>query len=245
VIRIDLFKNLVLDHPYEAYVPLLKLLQPPATQMMAEENGILYTSRQNRTRQWALSIHDKTWEFATHEKYTPRSEQDIAKPPSNTMRVEYRLLHYKKTSKVLGDKTVGEVISDFTYLKNYYNETIQRLLFDFIPPLPDQDLSILENLKTHYASKDNGKKSRWKQKLLETYGLYELVARYGKDNILNFFREVYDKDSTGRSALSRINAEIRQARVTMESLKEMSEFTYQKLYNELYTKLLESSTDQV
>ena len=114
--RVDLFKNINLDRPYECYNGLMRALRANKLKKYYHENSLYFA---NTLR--IINIYDKTRELKEKRKYETEHP--------NIMRIEYRMIKKQKCTSELHYSTLGELIDNWNDLDRIFTEIIDKLFF--------------------------------------------------------------------------------------------------------------------
>ena len=222
--RVDLFKNINLDKPYECYNGLMKALRANKLKKYNHENSWYFT---NTLRQ--VIIYDKTRELKEKRKYETEHP--------NIMRVEYRMKKKQKCASDLHYSTLGELIDNWNDLDRIFTEIIDKLFFkDAKYAKNNKKRNELDELLYFYAQPTRSPYNEY----LMAKGAEHVLAKLGDSMI--FLREL-THNSLGAAPsrnMKRFEKSLLQSQYAHESGTTIGE-----MYTEIYTKLMSPVEDYV
>jgi len=112
--KLHITKDIILDNPFEDYLPCLDTLISPYKKLNTYKTTRYWQNKQN-----AICIYNKTEQLNDVHHYF-----DI---PDNTVRVEYRLEKAKKVKGLLDSNTVPYILNNWYLLEDIFTKEITRL----------------------------------------------------------------------------------------------------------------------
>jgi len=122
ICRLDAAKNLQLAEPCQNYFPVLGMLD--GKRMTKRDYGTTHLWG-NKSHQ--ICAYDKIMEMQS-KKHTTTGL------PSNSLRIEWRLLKSAKFKDVTGMKTLKDVIENYDHIENCYRNNMEKQLFSLTVP---------------------------------------------------------------------------------------------------------------
>ena len=116
--RLDIFKNVLTDEPYQQYADIFKVLR--GKRKLRRDYGTTFLWHNTQEE---LEIYDKIEEIRIRKKDT--------KDYPDTMRFEHRLLNKRKANNVLGFSAVEAIADNWQVIKDKTREAWKRDLFSF------------------------------------------------------------------------------------------------------------------
>jgi len=150
--RIDIFKNIELNHDFKYYLPVVKLMSPKS---MLQERAIIYDGY--------YRIGNKSVEYCCYNKLNQIDQKykinpvDIGVKAPNVGRFEFRYRNHSVIKRRFGIETVGELIqsNSFSHLLDVYDNELKNNYFrlpdianQVVPIETDEDL--LHQIKAKY-----------------------------------------------------------------------------------------------
>ena len=221
--RLDIFKNIRLDKPFEEYLPILSEL----TISKMEHKSYRTTSSWVNTRH-SLNIYDKTEEIESRTQKIVRTE--ISK---NIIRCEYQMKKADKVRKVLNIPS-GYVYELWDVWDNLESILHQFLFNNLLYNQPDKlgPMSV-PNISQSMTSYKNKVKGYWLNKFFQHLGLSRALALVGKDQLI----KAIEKNGDNRTFVNRWIKKINE--IPPQFYLESDNSDYSALYSELRKKLLD------
>lgn len=222
--RLDIFKNIKLDKPFEEYLPILSEL--PISKM--EQKTYRTSSSWVNTRH-SLNIYDKTKEIESRTQEVVRTEIR-----SNIIRCEYQMKKADKVRKVLNIPFgyVHELWEVWDNLGNILHQFLfNNLLYNQPEKLGSMSIPNISQSMTSYKNKVDG---YWLNKFFQHLGLSRALALVGKDQLI----EAIKKNGDNRTFVNRWIRKINE--IPPQFYLESDDSDYSALYSELRKKLLEN-----
>src|SRR5208337_2963820 len=127
IVRIDLFRNITLEHDFLHYGRLLNLLEVPGADLKMHKTGIAWDGRGGL---WGLTAYDKSVQAVAYlqKKGQGRTESGAANSvvPNNTMRVELKLLRRRAVTGLLGFELAKDLSANWAKLESVYETFLRR-----------------------------------------------------------------------------------------------------------------------
>ena len=220
--RIDTFRNILPEEPFETYSALFSLLN--ASRRIKRSFGTTYMVTNT---QQEFCVYDKLKEMQLHKIDTS--------PFPETMRFEHRLLNKKKINSIIGFTQVAELFKGgYAVIKDKQKKAWKDNLFKFsvseVIQLGSQELALeMENFKSKHGN-------RWFSYFLKAYGAYHL-AKYAGVEVVELAMQNFEPDRM-KVWRMRKTLEEAEAELLMFKKEESSKKTYASLYRELKEKML-------
>lgn len=115
--RVDLFKNIITDHPFSLYDPLFVVLH--AKRMYTRRFGSTYVFR---TGERQIVIYDKIQELRSRRI-------DTSHLPDQVMRIEYRMMKGRRCRQDLSAETARGLAARWPDLPDIYTSRLKEVLF--------------------------------------------------------------------------------------------------------------------
>jgi len=220
--RIDTFKNIEPEEPFETYSALFSLLN--ASRRIKRSFGTTYMVTNT---QQEFCVYDKLKEMELHKIDTSSFPE--------TMRFEHRLLNKQKISSVLGFAQVAELFhGGYAVIREKQKECWKDNLFKFsveeVVQLGSQELA----REMQYFEQSHGR--NWFGYFLKAYGAFHL-AQFAGVEVVEKALETFEPDRMkvyrARKTLEEAERELLFCRKEQASKK-----TYATLYSELKEKVL-------
>lgn len=220
--RLDTFRNVITDEPFEAYAPLLSLLGARRMNYKHSMTEFLWKNSQQE-----FAVYDKLCEMKNRKVST-------SSYPPNVIRFEYRLLRNRKVTAVLGFNRLGDLLEDFGILKKCFRDAMRNDLFK--PGTKNVAMLTGSRLGTQLRNFKIVKERYWKKDFLAAEGLRSLLQSFP----VEFLEETFALIQGNRMAKSRVRRDLRKMRFDLALLKhdEASGKPLAKLYLELKRKVL-------
>jgi hypothetical protein len=116
--RLDAFKTIEAEEPYECYYPVLSLLR--GTRMSKRDYGTTFL--------WA----NKAQEICAYDKAAEMRQRDVSTDglPEHPLRVEWRMMNGRKIRESLGGiGTVAELLEGYGEVRSSYQRVVREQLF--------------------------------------------------------------------------------------------------------------------
>jgi len=221
--RIDTFKNIQPEEPFETYSALFDLLK--ARRGVKRSFGTTYMV--SNTMQ-EFCIYDKLAEMELHKL-------DISSFPE-TMRFEHRLLNKQKINSILGFTQVADLFKGgYAVIRDKRKESWSESLFKFsveeVIQLGSQELA------QEMRNFENAHGRNWFSYFLKGYGAFHL-AKYAGIEVVELAMQNLEPD---RMKVYRMRKTLEEAEKELLLFKKESNSnkTYATLYSELKEKVLE------
>lgn len=220
--RIDTFKNIEPEEPFETYSALFQLLN--ARKGVKRDYG---TSFLVGNTQQEFIVYDKLEEMR-------RQKHDISEFPE-TMRFEHRLLNKTKIENVLGFTQVADLFKGgYAVIRDKRKESWRESLFKYsveeVVQLGSQELA--ETMS--YFEKTHGR--NWFGYFLRSYGAFYL-AQYAGVEVVQKALEYFEPDRM-KVYRARKTLEEAERELLFYKQEQNSKKTYAVLYEELKEKVL-------
>jgi len=220
--RVDTFKNIEPEEPFETYSALFGLLN--ARRGLKRSYGTTYLV--GNTQQQFI-VYDKLEEMR-------RQELEVSSFPE-TMRFEHRLLNKQKINSVLGFVQVADLFKGgYALIKDIRKESWRESLFKYeveeVVQLGSQELA----LEMEYFARKHG--SRWFSYFLKSYGAFHLAQFAGVEVV----EKALEHMEANRMKVYRAVKTLEEAERELLFYKKehASSKTYAVLYEELKDKVL-------
>ena len=222
--RVDLFKNINLDRPYECYNGLMRALRANKLKKYYHENSLYFA---NTLR--IINIYDKTRELKEKRKYETEHP--------NIMRIEYRMIKKQKCTSELHYSTLGELIDNWNDLDRIFTEIIDKLFFkDAKYAKNNKKRNELDELLYFYTQPTRSPFNAF----LMAKGAEHVLAKLGDSRVL--YKELI-QNSLG-AAPSRNMKKFEESLLQSQYAHE-SGTTIGEMYTEIHTKLMSPVEDYV
>jgi hypothetical protein len=222
--RLDTFKNVYADEPFNDYVSIFKMLN--AKRQLRRDYGSTFLW-ENTQRE--ICVYDKLTEIQNRGF-------SVEGLPKNTIRFEYRLLNSKVIKNALGLKTAGALFENLDAVREVYRDALKYHLFGL-------DVSEFEKLVgsqwyalVRYYFTNEGR--FWRSRLRQNVGDYYISGSIG----VKKFREIVEDVAGYRQAGYVAEKEVNEGALQVELLTgQRKNKTTVELYQELQNKVLEVS----
>ena len=223
--RIDTFKNIEPEEPFENYSGLFKVLNARRTQKREYGTTFLLSNTQQE-----FCIYDKLAEMRM------RNEETSDFP--ETMRFEHRALNKQKVKNLYGFTKAQELFKGgYSLVKDKQKENWLNSLFSFsVEEVLLLGSKQLEEVMRMFKEKYSEKNSRsWFQLFLQAYGAYFLVESAGVEVI----QRALENLEVERTTIWRARKKLEEAQREVELIKQVenSRKTLIELYEELKRKV--------
>jgi len=220
--RLDTFKNVYADEPFNDYVSIFKMLN--AKRQLRRDYGSTFLW-ENTQRE--ICVYDKLTEIQNRGF-------SVEGLPKNTIRFEYRLLNSKVVKKAIGVNTASELFENLGSVREVYRDALKYHLFGL-------DVSEFEKLVgsqwyalIQYYFTNEGR--FWRSKLRQNVGDYYISGSIG----VKKFREIVENIAGYRQAGYVAEKEVTEGAQQVELLTgKTKNKTTVELYQELQNKVLE------
>jgi len=218
--RVDIFKNIVTDHPFDSYNQVFDLLH--GTRLNKWKS---YTSYYFGNKYRALAIYDKINQMK-HEGI------DVSKFPEHVMRVEYRMYTGKYCFDGLGTKSIRGLFEIWDQLPVIYKEKVNQILFSN---------NKVENM-TGITCNTEAEKIEWFRNMGDrnwfnnyqmAYGARDIMDQFENDDELRKILLPFKDKSTVSNILKKMRATIIETSPIINNNISVGE-----LYAELKNKIL-------
>ena len=220
--RVDVTRNVQASEPFTAYRPVLQLVEGQRLKDRREYmDGYLWGNAKQQ-----VCAYDKGAQVT--------AMRGDASGLRNVLRFEYRMRDAEKCRDVFGFGQLGELLWEYDSIGEVYRQKMKEHVFRFTP----DDLEVMsgKSLAQEIDSFMQYAGRNWKQKLIEAYGVRELVKVAEIDTLKGIIQE-----KTGnRLEAYRFGVKLRQGKVNARLLQHdtASKKTYRTLYAELRAKVL-------
>jgi hypothetical protein len=220
--RVDVTRNIQASESFTTYKPVLQLVKGQRLKDRREYmDGFLW----GNTRQ----------QVCTYDKGAQVTAMGgDASVLRNVLRFEYRMRDAGKCKDVFGFSQVGELLAEYDSISDTYRTKMKEHVFRFTPNDIEtmSGQSIAEEIETFMVHAGRN----WKQKLIEAYGVRELVKIAEVDTL----KSVIEEKTGSRKEAYRFGKKLEQGAVNAKLIQHdtASRKTYRTLYNELKTKVL-------
>ena len=166
ICKLHITRDIILDNPFEDYLPCLDTLISPY-----KKSNTFETTRYWQNKQNAICIYDKTEQLNDVHNYF-----DI---PDNTIRVEYRLEKARKVKGLLGTNTASYILNNWYLLEEVFTKEMTRL---YEPAVYINDcLDDTEYFKETYGKKYMNEYIKW-------LGMIELYQKVGIEGVKSMYK---------------------------------------------------------
>jgi hypothetical protein len=221
--RLDAFKTVEADEPYECYHPVLSMIR--GRRMAKRDYGTTFL--------WANTMQ----EICAYDK---RAEMQLRKVPldgvaKNPLRFEWRMLKASKVRESLdGMRTVKDLTAGYDQVRVKFVETMEKQLF----PATAREVATVttsEIEKQLLALREQGGRRYWFDDWLKARGLAAVIGNL--DAVEQAVKLVSDNRATQLKIMRKLKAAQMDA-MTMKIIGP-SQRTLAELYSELKTKVLQ------
>lgn len=210
--RLDLYRDVITDHPFSRYLPLLRSMR-----FSRQKSNRYGTTTGAGNQQRETCIYDKTQQLLDKKLAT--------NPPKNLLRWEYRLRKSKSVKHALGHKKVSELFQTWDKLAVIFNEYIENAFSSaYIPSHPSE-------LANFNASKTSsiGEYVPGLSEYIKRVGITYLLEEHGSpDDLIQYLKSF----EYSRQTLSRF----RKKCIEVSKATEKNHFSF--LRQELRSKLV-------
>jgi hypothetical protein len=219
--RLDAFKTVTADEPYQAYHPLLAML--PGQRMKPTDYGSTFLWK---NKEQEICVYDKVAEMESRRV-------SVLKVPANSLRFEFRMLKARKVRDMLGMRSAGDLLDGYDHVRTVYHQHLHKQLFQ----RSISDVAVLtarqfeEQLR--YYKDDLGKRF-WCNDYLMAAGMRALAAD------ADALKQAAKKVSGNRVTAARVCRQIDAARLDAVALEVRAPCKRPlcELYDELKSKVL-------
>jgi hypothetical protein len=219
--RLDAFKTVQADEPYQAYHPILSMLQ--GQRMAKRDYGTTFL--------WANTVQ----EICVYDKVAEMEHRRVSvlKVPANSLRFEFRMLKARKVQDMLGMRSAADLLNGYDHVATVYQQHLHKQLFQ----RSVSDVAMLtarqfeEQLR--YYKDDLGKRF-WCNDYLMAAGMRALAAD------ADALKQAAKKVSGNRVTAARVCRQIEAARLDAVALEIIAPAKRPlcELYDELKSKVL-------
>jgi hypothetical protein len=221
--RLDTFKNIQPEEPFETYSPLFSLLK--AERKLKRSFG---TTFMVSNTQQEFMVYDKLQEMKNRKMETAGFPE--------TMRFEHRLLSKDKISSVLGFSQVADLFKGgYAVIKDKRKESWKENMFQYsVEEVVQLGSNQLEKEMRTFR-KVHG--THWFHYFLKSYGSFHLATFAGVEVV----EKALEKLESNRMKINRARKTLEEAEAELMLYRkeETTNKTYASLYNELKDKVLE------
>jgi len=187
--KLHITKDIILDNPFDEYLPCLDTLVSPYKKL-----NTFKTTRYWQNKQNAICIYDKSKQMEEVYNY-----MDV---PDNTVRVEYRIEKTTKIKGLLDTNSIPNLLNNWDILNQVFTKELTRLYEPIINT--NKYLDETDYFKATYGRKYMNEYIKW----LGLRDLYTKVGLIGVNSILKtqgFSRQyIYSKMKEFRTLVNTI-----------------------------------------
>ncbi len=237
LVRADIKHTVPTEEPYRCYSPVFDLLK------MSRMKGTDYgTTHLWKNGDQQLEVYDKAAEAMHKNKValkSGRASQQSPIPRGSWANFEWRGITARKVQKVLGMRTVDDLLGNYVEVPNTYRQVMRKYFFgQSVAEVEAASQVALEGEMNRFKE---SKGRNWLQYYIRAQGMATLTTTYRLETVLAAAAAV--AGATGKSdqrRLQRLAVELHQAHVDVEMLREVSpsKRTLADLYRELQSKVL-------
>jgi hypothetical protein len=218
--RLDAFKTVQTQEPYQCYHPVLSMLQAKRQSKRDYGTTFLWGNTQQET-----CVYDKLEEMR-------RRKQPVVGLPRNSMRFEWRGLKPRKVRDTLGMKTAGDLLEGFDHVQATYKRLLEDQLFKRdVSNLEFQSVKDIEaQLAVFIQAGRRYPFTAWLEAVALDRGVSDFEA----------VKKAVDNSFSNRAARRKIHKKLEAARLDAVTLRTVapSKRAMGELYTELKTKVL-------
>ncbi len=219
--RLDAFKTLETDEPYECYHPVLSMLR--GQRMAKRDYGTTFL--------WG----NQAQEICAYDKRVEMQQRKVPTEgvPDHPLRFEWRLLKARKVRESLGGiSTVADLLDGYDHVQQSYRATMEKQLFHrSVKEITTVTASaIIDQLN---ALKEANKRY-WFDDFLRAHGLAALLSNL--DAVHYAVKAVSDNRATQLKIMRKLDAA--QMDAALMKIVGPTERTLAELYSELKSKVL-------
>jgi len=220
--RVDVTRNIQAAEAFPIYRPVLQLVEGQRLRDKREYiDGFLW----GNTRQ-QVCAYDKGAQV--------EAKGGNASGLRNVLRFEYRMRDAGKCKDVFGFSQLGDLLREYDSIGDTYRGKMKEHVFRFTP----DNLEVLSGRKLEEEMRDFMEYAgrNWQAKLIEAYGVRELVKLAEVDTI----KKIVASLTHDRKKAYRIGVKLRQGQVNARLIQHdtATKKSYRTLYGELRTKVL-------
>ncbi len=115
--RLDAFKTVQADEPYQAYHPVLSMLQGQRMAKRDYGTTFLWANTQQE-----ICVYDKVAEME-HRRMS------VLQVPQNSLRFEFRMLKARKVQDMLEMRSVADLLDGYDHVRTVYQQHLHKQLF--------------------------------------------------------------------------------------------------------------------
>ncbi len=115
--RVDAFKTVQADEPYQAYHPILSMLEGKRMSKRDYGTTFLWANTQQE-----ICVYDKVAEME-HRRLS------VLKVPANSLRFEFRMLKPRKVQNMLEMRSVADLLDGYDHVATVYQQHLHKQLF--------------------------------------------------------------------------------------------------------------------
>lgn len=220
--RVDIFRNIVLDHPIFMYERVFRWMH--GKRMNLTQTDTTFTFKNTRGE---VQFYDK------YAQVLNKCKDTIPDLLPNTMRVELRLIKADKCREILGISTLGELIGRLGEIRDIYKGTLKDLLFSALDASELDGFDINDEFtRMQWFSEHSGK--QWLQHYRDALADEAMLKAWSSEAELRKVLKQLGKDS---STISKICKKMQSGLVTVPSSVNVS-VSARDMYAEIYKKVM-------
>jgi hypothetical protein len=221
--RLDAFKTVQADEPYQAYHPVLSMLQ--GQRMNKRDYGTTFL--------WANTVQ----EICVYDKVAEMEHRRVSvlKVPANSLRFEFRMLKARKVQDMLEMRSVADLLDGYDHVRTVYRQHLHKQLFQrSVSDVAMQTARQFEEQLSHY--KDTLGRRFWIRDYVMAVGMRAVAAD------VDALKQAVKKVSGCRVTAAKACRQIEAARLDAVALEIIapSKRPLCELYDELKSKVLEA-----
>lgn len=218
--RVDVFRTVEADEPYQSYQPVLSMLQGQRMSKRDYGTTFLWANTQQE-----ICVYDKLVEMQ-------QRKARVDGLPENSIRFEHRMLKGKKVRDTLGMRSAGDLLAGYDHVQSVYRNVMHKQIFK----RSVQEIEVVTaNQIVHEMELFKGRGDRyWYQNWLQAKGMISVMSN------VDAVREAIKTVSDNRMMQSRAIKKLEVAQMDAAALKIVSpcDKTLGELYGELKSKVL-------
>ena len=222
--RVDLFKNIYLNHPFESYTPLFETLRASRLKKLPHESSWYF----NNTLR-GIIIYDKKGQM--------KDTQKIEKSNTSIVRFEYRMKKRQKCKNDLPFDTFGELIDGWDSLPSIYHKLMTEFIFKSADKYSVKKCDAKSDLDELIWFHDNFSR-RWFEKYLLVNGASKVMEKVGDIDLVH--RELIDNSL---SSYPMRQIKILNSYLLMNGEKSQYGASVREMYDEIRSELLKPVAD--
>lgn len=235
--RVDMFSNIVTDHPFHDYAPLLSTLQAKRKKRM--HYGVTTFLWHNTLSE--LTAYDKIAEIKAIAKKKKLAIGKISRYPRNTARFEQRLKKRRSIQRTYNVKSLNELRRNISETKQSYLSQFRDNIFKVDPRDLISPTWLFQEIKTEMQRFRYSYGRQWLSKFLKFRGL-ELCVHVSSVEIM---RQAVAELSDNRNKAYRLQKELdRVLSWGKNGFNDKNWTKIHELYTELRTKILKQDIDK-